>query len=459
MTASIKNGPVENKMGIMPVVSLIFNMSLPIMLSMFVMALYNIVDSIFVAKISENALTAVSLAFPIQNLLISFAVGTGIGVNSLLSMRLGQKNQEDVNKTAMMGIFLSFCTFLLFLILGFTCVDLYLSSQTKNEEILLYAKQYLFVITSFCFPACAEIMLERLLQATGRTFFSMISQLIGAISNIILDPLLIFGIGPFPKMGITGAAVATVLGQLAGMIVALVLNLKYNKDIHFKLKNLIPDFKIIGLIYKVGIPSIAMSSITSVIAYFVNLILGKFSTTAIAVYGVYIKMNSFVFMPVFGLTNGIVPIIAYNFGAKHHKRIVDTIKYSVFIATSIMLVGFAVFEIFPKQLFKMFSAGDEMLAIGIPAFRIIAPSFLGAAVAITLSSVFQAFGNAVYSLLVSFGRQFVVLLPVAYLLSLTGNVENVWWSFIIAEFMSVGMSLFFMKKIYTQKIKPIPLEK
>lgn len=448
----------ENKMGTMPVVKLIFDMSLPIMFSMLVLALYNIVDSIFVAKLNEAALTAVSLAFPVQNLMISFAIGTAIGVNALLSFSLGQKNQKDVDRCAMNGIFLAVCNYILFLVLGFTCVKPYLRSQTSDPEIFEYATQYLFIITSMGVFVFGEVMFERLLQATGRTFLSMISQCCGAVFNLIFDPLLIFGIGPFPALGIRGAAIATVMGQIFATTISIILNLRKNHDINFKLKDLIPDGRIIAKIYKVGVPSILMNSITSVIAYFVNIILGKFTMTAIAVYGVFIKMNSFVFMPVFGLNSGIVPIIAYNYGAQNHKRITNTIRSALTIAFSIMLVGFLLFEIFPAQIFRMFSASDEMLSIGVPAFRRIAPSFLGAAFAITLSSVFQAFGDAVYSMIVSFSRQLLVFLPAAYFLSLTGNVNNVWWCFIIAEFMSVGMSALLMRVVYVKKIRPIPIE-
>ena len=453
-----KNNISENKMGTMPVVPLIFNMSLPIMFGMLVMALYNIVDSIFVAKLSEQALTAVSLAFPVQNLMISFGIGTAIGINAILSFALGQKNQEDVDKCAMNGIFLVFCNFLLFLILGLTCVKPYLRSQTSDTAIYTYGVEYLMIVTCGSFFLFAEVTMERLLQATGRTVLSMVSQCVGAAVNLIFDPLLIFGLGPFPALGIQGAAIATVFGQICAMILSFVLNVTKNHEIHFKLKNLRPDSLIIGRIYKIAVPSIAMNSITSVIAYFVNLILGHFTMTAVAVYGVFIKMNSFIFMPVFGLNSGIVPIIAYNYGAQKHKRLTNTIRASIACSFLIMFTGFLIFEIFPAQLFRLFSASDEMLSIGIPAFRRIAPSFLGAAFAITLSSVFQAFGNAVYSMIVSFSRQLVVFLPAAYLLSLTGNVNNVWWCFIIAEFMSVGMSLFFMRRVYVQKIKPLPVE-
>lgn len=452
---------VENKMGIMPVVPLIFNMALPIMFSMFVMALYNIVDSIFVSKIGEEALTAVSLAFPIQNLMISFGVGTSVGVNALISMRLGQKNQNDVNKSAMNGIFLAIVTWVIFAIAGSVFSKAYFRSQTENEAIIRYGEDYLSIILLLGFGAFLGCMCERLLQSTGRTFLSMISQLCGAIFNVIFDPLLIFGIGPFPQMGIRGAALATVVGQIFGSVVSVLLNIKKNHDIQFSLKNILPSARIIKGIYKVAVPSILMSSIMSFVTYLVNLILGSIPNggdTAIAVYGVYFKLNSFVFMPVFGLCSGIIPIIAYNYGALHHKRITNTIRSTLCIALIIMSVGIIVFEAIPGSLYDMFNAGPEMRRMGIVALRIIAPSFLGAAFAITMSSVFQAFGSAIYSMLVSFCRQVIVFLPAAWLLSKSGNVDDVWWCFLIAEIMSIAMSLFFLRRIYVKKIKPIPIE-
>lgn len=451
----------ENKMGTMPVVKLIFNMSLPIMFSMLIMALYNIVDSIFVGKIGEEALTAVSLAFPIQNLMISFGIGTSVGVNALLSMRLGQKNQEDVNKAAMNGIFLALVTWAVFAVSGTAIAKSYLASQTENQQIIQYAEDYLSIILVLGFGSFLGCMSDRLLQSTGRTFLSMISQICGAVFNIVFDPLLIFGIGPFPEMGIKGAALATVAGQIFGIFVSMGLNITKNHDIQFKLKNIIPCGRIIKDIYKVAVPAILMSSIMSVVTYFLNLILSgtpNGGDTAIAVYGVYFKLNSFIFMPVFGLNSGIIPIIAYNYGAQHHRRITNTIRGALCIAVCIMTFGVVLFESIPGLLFDMFSASAEMRRMGAVALRVIAPSFIGAALAITMSSVFQAFGSAVYSMIVSFARQIVVFLPAAYFLSLTGNVDNVWWCFIIAEFMSVGMSLFFMKRIYDKKIKPIPVE-
>lgn len=455
LTAARPNCP-ENKMGVMPVMKLIINMSLPMMFSMFIMALYNIVDSIFVAKISEDALTAVSLAFPVQNLMISFAVGTGVGVNALLSKRLGQRNQSDVNKTAMNAVFLALCNYAVFFIIGLTLIRPYLASQGVSDTIVAYGEQYLTIVLFMSFALFFGITFDRLLQSTGRTLYTMFSQLSGAVFNIIFDPLLIFGIGPFPKMGIRGAALATILGQILGFCVSVFCNLTKNSEIQFKLKNIFPEPRIIAEIYKVGVPSILLNSITSVTTYFINIILGSFSSSAIAVYGVYFKLNSFIFMPVFGLNNGIVPIIAYNYGAKRRTRIDDTIKKALLLAIVIMLFGTAIFELFPAQLLALFDASPAMLAIGIPAMRIIACSFIGAAIAITLSSVFQAFGSAVYSMIATFIRQLVVLLPVTYLLSLSGTIDTIWWAYLVAEVVSVVTCLFFMHRIYKKKIRVLP---
>lgn len=450
-----KNAPVENKMGTMPVLKLIFNMSLPIMFSMLVMALYNIVDSIFVGKISVDALTAVSLAFPVQNLMVSFAVGTAVGVNALLSLRLGQKNQHDVNKTAMNGVFLSVVTWIVFAVAGTLISSSYLKSQTDNSSVIHLGEQYLEIILILGFGQFTGGMFDRLLQSTGRTFLSMISQLIGAVFNIIFDPILILGLGPFPELGIRGAALATVLGQILGCLVSFILNISKNHDIQFKFSNILPNKKIIAQIYRVAVPAILMSSITSVVTYFLNLIFKGIENggdNAITVYGIYFKLNSFIFMPVFGLNNGIVPIIAYNYGAEHKKRILKTIKYSLLVAFCIMFFGVIIFESFPDVLFRMFTDNEVIIQMGKGALRKIAPSFFGAAIAITLSAIFQAFSAAFFSLLVSFLRQIVVFLPAAYFLGKTGDVNNVWWCFIIAEFMSVLVSVSCMRNIYRKKI-------
>lgn len=445
----------ENKMGTMPVGKLLIQISLPIMISMFVQALYNIVDSIFVAKLSTDALTAVSLAFPIQNLMISAGVGTGVGINALLSMRLGQKNYKAVTQTALNGIFLVIITIVLFIILGITIPHAYLKSQTSNMQIVELGTDYLEICMIFCFGLFLAITFERLLQSTGRTVLSMISQLAGAITNIILDPVMIFGLLGFPAMGIKGAAWATVIGQITGALISIILNIKINKEINFNPKGFKPQSKIIIDIYKVGIPSILLGSIGSVLTYLLNLILGAFSTVAIAVYGVYFKLQSFVFMPVFGLNNGIVPIVAYNFGAKYKKRIIDSIKMCAVVALIIMGVGTLIFEVFPTQLLAMFSPNEEMLEIGIPALRIIAIHFPIAAIGITFTSVFQAFGRGFLSMCVSFIRQIFALLPSAWLLSLTGNINNIWWAFVIAELISLIACIFAMKNVYKTQIKQL----
>lgn len=451
---NIVEGP-QNKMGYMPIPKLILNMSLPMMFSMFILALYNIVDSIFVSKINEDALTAVSLAFPVQNLMTSFAVGTGVGVNALLSRRLGERNHEEANKTANHAIFLAICTAVVFIVIGYFALPIYLKSQTSNQAIIEYGLQYLRIVVYCCPVMFVGITCDRLLQSTGRTVYTMWSQIAAAVTNTIFDPLFIFGIGFFPKLGVTGAAVATILGQFVGLVVSFTFNITKNIDIKLSFKRFRPERKIVGEIYKVGIPSILLSSITSVTTYFMNLILGAFTSTAIAVYGVYFKLNSFVFMPVFGLNGGIVPILAYNYGAKKKDRIYQTIKASLLMACGIMLFGTAIFEIFPAVLLKLFSASDSMLEIGVPAMRIIASSFIGAAFAISFSSVFQAFGKAIWSMIISFARQVIVFIPVAYLFSKTGNLNLIWLCFPIAEVMSVSLALIYMGKLNKTVLKPL----
>lgn len=440
-------------MGTMPVTKLLLNMSLPVMFSMFVQALYNIVDSIFVSMISENALTAVSLAFPIQTLMLAIGIGTSIGVNALLAMRLGQKNQEAVNKTAVNGLFLAVCSYIVFAIAGTLIIYPYFCSQTTNTEIIDFGMSYMNIAISLSFGMFIGIMFDKLLQSTGLTFYTMITQLTGAVTNIIFDPLLIFGIGPFPKMGIAGAAYATVLGQILSAVLSYILNVKKNHYIQYKFKGFRPDKTIIAHIYKIGVPSILLQSINSVTTYGMNLIIGGFSTTAIAVYGVYFKLNSFIFLPVFGLNSGIVPIISYNYGAKKPQRITGTIKSALIFALSIMGIGVVLFEAIPARLLSLFNASPAMMEMGVYALRIIAPSFLGAAIAITFGSVFQALGDAMYSMIVSFVRQLVVLLPVAYLLSLTGNIHNVWYCFLIAEVFALCLSIYYLRHIYNKKIK------
>lgn len=442
----------------MPVGKLVFNMSLPMMVSMLVQALYNIVDSIFVAKLSENALTAVSLAFPLQTLLIAVATGTGVGMNALLSKSLGEHNFKKANKIADNAAFIYAISYIVFLILGFTIVRPFYASQIGNAdvEIMELGIDYLSTVMIFSFGLFTQIFFERLLTSTGRTIFSMTSQLCGAITNIILDPIMIFGLLGFPKMGVTGAAVATVIGQCVAGIVAGTCNHKYNHDVSLSCKGFRPDIRLIGHIYAVGIPSIIMQSIGSIMTYSMNRILIEFSSTATAVFGVYFKLQSFFFMPVFGLNNGITPIIAFNYGAQNRKRMIKTIKLSLITAFCLTFVGFLSFELIPQVLLGMFNASEDMLAIGIPALRIIGVHYLIAWFCIICGTVFQALGKAVYSMIVSILRQLVVLIPVAYLLSRIGGLHVVWWCFPIAEVASLVVSLTFLFSVNRQIISKIP---
>ena len=445
----------ENKMGVMPVNKLLMNMSLPMMISMLVQALYNVVDSIFVSRIDENALTAVSMAFPIQSLMIALGAGTGVGVNALLSRSLGEKDYDRVNKAAGNGIFLAGINYLVFLLVGILVTTPFYLSQTKDAQILSYGQQYLTIICCCSFGMYGQFIFERLLQSTGRTFYTMITQSIGAIINIILDPIFIFGYFGVPKMGVAGAAIATVIGQIVAGTIALVINIKKNDEIQLKVKGFRPDGKIIARIYEVGIPSIIMQAIGSVMTYGMNRILIAFSSTAVAVFGVYFKLQSFIFMPVFGLNNGMVPIIAYNYGAGKKDRLIKTLKLSIIYAVGLMLLGVIIFQLFPAPLFALFDASETMLAIGIPALRIISLSFIFAGFCIVCGSLFQALGNGVYSMVVSIARQLLVLLPVAYLLSLSGKVEAVWWAFPIAEIVSLSLTVFFMFRINRKVISRI----
>ncbi len=445
----------ENKMGVMPENKLLISMAVPMMLSMLVQALYNVVDSIFVARISEDALTAVSLAFPVQNLMIAIGAGTGVGINALLSKSLGEKNQKLANKAAHNGILLMLFSAMACALFGLFGSRWFFTTQTDEAVLIEYGQQYLSVVMLFSFGLFGQFITERLLQATGRTVYSMYTQLLGAVLNIILDPILIFGLLGCPAMGITGAALATVIGQIAAAVLGFWLNIKKNPDIQLQVKELVPDGTVIKKIYSVGVPSIIMGSIGSVMTYGMNLILMGFSSTAAAVFGVYFKLQSFFFMPVFGLNNGMVPIIAYNYGARKKDRMMKTLKLAITYAVSIMVIGFLVMQIFPAQLFGLFEASEEMLAIGVPALRFISISFLFAGFCIIAGSMFQALGNGVLSMIVSVARQLLVLLPVAYLLSLSGNLNLIWLSFPIAELISVALSSIFLYRIYQKVIKPL----
>ena len=434
-------------MGTMPVNRLLISMSLPMIISMLVQAMYNVVDSIFVAQISENALTAVSLAFPLQNLMIAFAGGTAVGVNALLSRSLGEKNQNHVNLTAVNSIFIFIVTALIFMVGGLSFSHLFFSIQTSNQEILSNGAIYSMIVVGGSVGLFGQFLFERLLQATGRTIHTMFTQGLGAIINIILDPILIFGLFGFPEMGVAGAALATIIGQIIACIFGIILNYKYNHDISIKFKGFKPNFIIIKQIYSLGIPSIIMQSIGSIMTFGMNTILISFSTTATAVFGVYFKLQSFVFMPIFGLNNGMIPIIAYNLGAKQKERMLKTIKLAAIYATIMMIIGFILFEAIPETLLSLFNASPDMMSIGVPALRIIAFHFIFAGISIVCSAVFQAIGKGVYSLLTSLIRQLIVLLPCAYILSLISNIDLIWLSFPIAELFSITISLLLLRKV------------
>ncbi|MEG2296176.1 MAG: MATE family efflux transporter [Clostridium sp.] len=448
----------ENKMGTMPVNKLLITMSLPMIASMLVQALYNIVDSIFVAQIGENALTAVSLAFPIQSLMIAVAVGTCVGINALLSRCLGEKRQNDANLTAINGVFISFASYLIFAVIGLLGTGAFFRSQTSNPEVIKYGTEYLSICMIFSFGLFMEMTLERIMQSTGRTIYSMVTQGIGAIINIVLDPIMIFGLFGFPKLGIRGAAIATVTGQIIAMILAYSMNREKNPDVLISFKHFRPNLPIIKKIYKVGIPSIVMQSIISVMTLGMNTILLMFSETAVSVLGIYFKLQSFVFMPIFGLNNGMIPIVAYNYGAQNKKRIIDTIKLSAAIAIGIMFIGLIIFQVFPVGLFKMFNASDHMLEVGVPALRIISTSFMLAGYCIIISSVFQAMGNGMYSLITAVARQLVCILPLAYLFAKYLGLYAVWYAFPMAELICVIITTYLFRKIYINKIKPLGME-
>ncbi len=442
-------------MGVMPVNRLLLGMSVPIMISMLVQALYNVVDSMFVAQLSENALTAVSLAFPVQNLMISVATGTGVGINALLSRRLGQQRPEEARVVAHNGVLLALLSYAVFAVLGLLGSEWFFRLQTDVEEIIAYGRDYLTICTVLSFGLFGQIVLERLVQSTGRTVYSMITQALGAILNIIFDPILIFGWFGFPAMGVAGAAAATVFGQITAMFLGIFINQRWNLELPLSLSALRPDGGTIRDIYAVGVPSIIMSSIGSVMTFGMNQILIGFSTTAAAVFGVYFKLQSFAFMPVFGLNNGMVPILAYNLGARRPERIVRTIQLSVCYAVVIMVLGFAVFWLFPGQLLGIFDASDYMCSIGIPALRTISLSFLLAGFTVVSSSVFQAFSHGMLSLTLSLVRQLGALLPLAWLFSRTGELELIWWAFPLAELVCAVCSAVFLVRLYRAEIAPL----
>lgn len=445
----------ENKMGVLPVNRLLVTMSIPMVVSMLVQALYNVVDSMFVAQINENALTAVSLAFPVQNLMIAVGTGTGVGVNALLSKSLGQKDFDKANRTANHAVLLAACSYLVFALLGGFFSRWFFEVQTDVQEIIDYGTSYLVICCVFSFGMFGQFAFERLLQSTGKTFYTMITQGIGAIINIIFDPILIFGLIGFPKMGVAGAAAATVFGQIVAAVLAIILNHYKNDEVRISLKKFRPEWKIIRQIYGVGVPSIIMSSIGSVMTFGMNKILIAFSTTATAVFGVYFKLQSFAFMPVFGLNNGMVPIVAYNFGARKPKRMMRTIWLSIAYALGIMAIAIVIAQAIPDKLLRIFNASENMMEIGIPALRIISLGFLFAGFDVIIGSVLQALSHGFMSLSLSLLRQLIVLLPVAYVLSLTGNLQIIWWAFPLSEVASATLSAIYFVIIRKKDIQSI----
>ncbi|MBQ3405151.1 MAG: MATE family efflux transporter [Oscillospiraceae bacterium] len=455
MTKLPEGPPGENRMGSMPENRLLLKVSAPMAFSMLLQALYNIVDGIFVSQICENAFTAVSLAFPVQFLLIAMGVGTGVGVNAMLSKCLGEKDFDGANRAAKNAIFLAVCYSVLFLIIGLTLSQIYFDIQTDDQEIRLFGRQYMSIICCFSFGAYGQIVFEKLLQSTSRTVQSMIIQAIGCILNLILDPILIFGWLFFPKMGVVGAAVATVSGQIIGAVCGYFINRKYNSELDCSMIGFRPHAPTIKRIYKVGIPAILQQAVGSFLNFGMNQILLTFTPTASAVFGAYFKLQSFIFMPVIGLNNGMVPILAYNYGAGKRKRVMKTMQLAIVYACVIMLIGLSLFHTIPGLLLGMFDASPTMLRIGCHALRVISLSFLFAGFCIVCCSVYQAMGYAHYALIQSCCRQLVVLLPAAWLLSFKG-LDAVWWSFPIAEIASVIMSVLFLMRVYNKVIKHIP---
>ena len=455
----------ENKMGVMPINKLILSMSIPMMLSMLIQALYNIVDSMFVAQISENALTAVSLAFPAQNLMIAVATGTGVGINATLSRSLGEKNFQKANRIAIHALFLAFMSFLAFAVFGLFFAEHFFLAQTRDPEIVEMGTVYLQICTVLSFGLFGEIAFERLMQSTGRTFYSMIIQGTGAILNIILDPIMIFGLLGFPKMGVAGAALATITGQIIALILGFVLNTTRNHEIHLAFKGFRPEKEIIGHIYAVGIPSIIMASIGSVMTFGMNKILIAFTSTATAVFGVYFKLQSFVFMPVFGLNQGALPVMGYNYGARNRRRLMGAYRITLTAAVVIMALGLVLFQLLPEQMLMLFvdrtdaAAAQEMIEVGVPALKTISLSFLGAAFGIINSTLFQATARGMNSLIVSVCRQLVVILPAAWILGQQFGLNAVWYAFPIAEVASFFISYILLWREYCTELRFLGTEK
>ena len=445
----------ENKMGTMPIARLLLTMSGPMMISMLIQALYNVVDSMFVSYISEAALTAVSLAYPVQNFMIAVAAGTGVGINAMLSRNLGERNFDLANRVAGNAIFLGVASSILFALLGVFGGRFYFASQVSDPEIIQLGCDYLFWICLFAIGCFGQVLLSRLLQATGQTFYSMVIQIIGAVLNIILDPILIFGLFGLPAMGVAGAAVATVISQMVGTAMGIYYNRKKNPDITITRANMRPNLPVIGRIYSVGLPSILMQTVPSVLIFGLNQILVSFTETAAAVYGVWFKLQGFAFLPIIGMNNGMVPIVAYNYGARKPERITGTIKLAVCWALCIMVVAIALFQLVPDKLLSVFQASPEMLTIGVPALRTLSLCFVVGGFTIVASSVLQALGKGFLSMSIAIFRQLLLVLPMAFLFSKIGGLDMVWWSFPIAEVLAGLLAAYYLWRIYQKVIRPL----
>jgi putative MATE family efflux protein len=444
-----------NKMATEPVGKFLFTMSLPLMLSMILEALYNVVDSLFVAHVSENALTAVSLAFPIQLLVLSITVGTCVGVGACLSRHLGAGNQKGVNGAAMNGVFLSLLTYGVFLLFGLFLTKVYFAWQTHDVEIQKLGVDYLSICMIFSVGTVGQVTFQRLLQSTGKTTLSMVSQLVGAAFNIIFDPILIFGLLGFPKLGVKGAAIATVIGQIIALSIALFFNITRNKEIHFRLKGFRPDKQMIGEIYHVGLPAIFNQSLNSLMAFGVNVILIGLSSTAVAAFGIYIKIQNFVFMPAFGVNNGVIAITAFNYGAQNKKRIDSSIRFGMFYAICIMVAGIILIQIFAPFIVSLFDASSELMYLGVVVLRVVSASYIFVAFTLVAQGIYQALGNGIYSFIITLMRVVVVLLPALYIFAKTLPINQIWWAFVMAEGFSALIGSFLLHRIYKQKVMPL----
>lgn len=443
----------ENKLGTMSIPKLLFQVSFPIVVSMFIQSMYNLVDSYYIGKINEEAFTAISIAFPIQNIMIGIAVGTGVGMNSLISRYLGEKNYEKSNRTAETGLSLAIIYGIILLILSRFLPKPFLSAQTTDENIIAYGIEYLEIVMGFSMGVFIQIFLERTLQSTGRSIFTMLTQLIGAVLNIILDPIFIFGYFGLPAMGVKGAAIATVMGQIIGALFGCFFEYKFNEEI--TIKKPVLDLEIVKGIYVVGVPSMITITIQSFTIYVLNKMLSAISTSAIAALGAYFKVQSFVFMPIFGVNNGLVPIVAYNYGSKNKDRIIKTIKLAFITVTFMMIFVSAIIMIFPREILGIFSASEKMLEIGIPMLRICALSYIFAGISIVGTAVFQSFGNGTLALFDSILRQIIVLLPVAYIAIKFFTVNEIWWGYVIAEFASTLFVIYLMNTFVRKKLELI----